>query len=316
MNLINSIKRLDVEYKLFALGGILGVMTILSPIFTGYFNFFGFFILLGFLLTFLPYMIYLYVQNSRVSAMEDQFPNFLRDLSEAKKSGMTLPVAVQKSVNTDYGPLSTEVKKMSDQISWGISFEVVLLRFAKYTGSRFIQRSVSIVIEANRSGGDISQVLQSVAEDATMIKESEAQRRATLSQYVMTVYAIYFIFIGILASLDKIMVPLANSPTLSMLGGGISGLTGSGAAPAAPVESGFDFDNYKILFFHMAMLQGLFNGLLAGQIGEGTVVAGFKHALIFIVSGFIIFLIFMYHFQIECLFVLDVAAFKALGCGI
>ena len=315
MNLINSIKRLDVEYKLFALGGILGVMTILSPIFTGYFNFFGFFILLGLLLTFLPYLIYLYVQNSRVSAMEDQFPNFLRDLSEAKKSGMTLPAAVQKSVNTDYGPLSTEVKKMSDQISWGISFEAVLLRFAKHTGSRFIERSVSIVVEANRSGGDISQVLQSVAEDATMIKESEAQRRATLSQYVMTVYAIYFIFIGILASLDKIMVPLANSPTLSMLGGGISGLT-AGAAPAAPVGSGFDFDNYKILFFHMAMLQGLFNGLLAGQIGEGTVVAGFKHALIFIVSGFILFLVFMYHFQIECLFVLDVAAFKALGCGI
>ncbi len=315
MNLLHQILNLQVEYKLLAGGGIFGILTILIPLATGQFKFFGLFLVLGFFFAFAPYLSYLYLKHSRLIAVEEQFPNFLRDLSESKKSGMTLPTAVQKSAKTDYGPLSTDVKRMGDQISWGVSFEAVLQRFAKNTGSRFIQRSVSIVIEAHRSGGDIAQVLRSVAEDAAMIKESEARRKATLSQYVMTVYAIYFIFIGILTSLDKIMVPLASSPTLGMIGGGIGGMVGSGMEAAAPETGGFDFDNYKILFFHMAMLQGIFNGLLAGQIGEGTVVAGLKHSLIFVVLGFLAFLIFMYQFKVECMFVFSVTAFKALGCG-
>jgi archaeal flagellar protein FlaJ len=284
----------------------------LVPIFTNQLKFFGLFLFLGFFLAMAPYLLYLFMKHSRVIDIEEQFPNFLRDLAESKRSGMTLPLAVQKCANTDYGPLSREVKKMSDQISWGISFEEVFTRFAAQTGSRFIQRSISIVVEAQRSGGAISDVLQSVAEDAAMIKESDAQRRSTLSQYVMTVYAIYFIFIGILTSLDRIMVPLASSPTLGMMGGGASLFGGSAAAPAS---GGFDFDEYKILFFHMAILQGIFNGLLAGQIGEGTIVAGFKHAFIFLVTGFILFLVIMYKFKVECMFVLSVTAFKALGCG-
>jgi len=316
MNILNRILNLQVEYKLLAGGGMIGILTIFIPLVTGQLKFFGLFLVLGFFFAFAPYFLYLYLRHSRLIAIEEQFPNFLRDLSESKKSGMTLPMAVQRSGKTEYGPLSTEVGKMGDQISWGVSFEDVLQRFAKNTGSRFIQRSVSIVIEAHRSGGDIAQVLQSVAEDATMIKESETRRKATLSQYVMTVYAIYFIFIGILTSLDKIMVPLASSPTLGMLGGGIGGLVGGSVEAAAPAAGGFDFDTYKILFFHMAMLQGIFNGLLAGQIGEGTIVAGFKHSLIFVVSGFLAFLIFMYQFKIECMFVFSVTAFKALGCGV
>jgi len=313
MSLIAQVKRIETEVKLLMLGGAIGIFTMLVPIYTGQAKFFGLFLFLGFFLAMAPYLLYLFMKHSRVIDMEEQFPNFLRDLAESKRSGMTLPLAVQKCANTDYGPLSREVKRMSDQISWGISFEEVFLRFANSAGSRFIQRSVSIVIEAQRSGGAISDVLQSVAEDAAMIKESEAQRRSTLSQYVMTVYAIYFIFIGILTSLDRIMVPLASSPTLGMLGGGMSMF--GGQAAAAPAMGDFDFDAYKILFFHMAILQGIFNGLLAGQIGEGTIIAGFKHSFVFLVSGFILFLVVMYNFKVECMFVLSVAAFKALGCG-
>ncbi len=313
MSLIAQLNRIEMEIKLLILGGAIGIFTMLAPIFTGRTQFFGLFLFLGFFLAMVPYLLYLFMKHSKVIDIEDQFPNFLRDLSESKRSGMTLPLAVQKCANTDYGSLSREVKKMSDQISWGISFEEVFLRFANSVGSRFIQRSVSIVIEAQRSGGAISDVLQSVAEDAAMIKETEAQRRSTLSQYVMTVYAIYFIFIGILTSLDKIMVPLSASPTLGMLGAGMS-MFGGQAAATSPT-SDFDFDAYKILFFHMAMLQGIFNGLLAGQIGEGTIIAGFKHSFIFLVSGFALFLVVMYDFKVECMFVLSVAAFKALGCG-
>jgi hypothetical protein len=43
---------------------------------------------------------------------------------------------------------------------------------------------------------------------------------------------------------------------------------------------------YYALFLLMAIIQGIFSGLVAGQIGEGSVTAGLKHSSIMTLSGF------------------------------
>ena len=43
---------------------------------------------------------------------------------------------------------------------------------------------------------------------------------------------------------------------------------------------------YNALFMVMAIVQGIFTGLVAGQIGEGSVIAGVKHSIIMTTSGF------------------------------
>jgi len=43
---------------------------------------------------------------------------------------------------------------------------------------------------------------------------------------------------------------------------------------------------YNGLFLLMTVIQGIFAGLVAGQIGEGSVIAGFKHSVIMTLSGF------------------------------
>jgi len=47
---------------------------------------------------------------------------------------------------------------------------------------------------------------------------------------------------------------------------------------------------YYALFLLMAIVQGIFSGLVAGQIGEGSVTAGLKHSSIMTISGFSILL--------------------------
>ena len=49
---------------------------------------------------------------------------------------------------------------------------------------------------------------------------------------------------------------------------------------------------YIAMFFSLILIQGLFTGLIAGQLGEGSVVAGAKHALIMVFSaiGVLIFI--------------------------
>jgi len=41
----------------------------------------------------------------------------------------------------------------------------------------------------------------------------------------------------------------------------------------------------------MVVIQGIFTGLVAGQIGEGRIIAGFKHSAIMTISGFAVLMI-------------------------
>lgn len=295
--------------KLLVGGGLAGLLILLIPILSGNASLLGLFAFGGLIIGATPYLVFLYLNDAKLRAMEEQFPNFLRDVSGSKKAGMTLPLAIAKCATSDYGALTEEVKRMEEQISWGISFDEALKRFGDRIGSPFIKKSTTIIIEAYRSGGAISDVLESVAEDAKMIRESEKEKHTTLSQYVTTVYIIHFLFIAILISLNKILGPLASAPGISGVSStslpGIGGGLGGG---------GVNLDSYKPLFFHMSIIQGFFNGLIAGQIGENSAISGLKHSLFFILVSVILFFIFMFDYKAICMVQLTLEALEAAGC--
>lgn len=269
-----------------------------TPLFS---NLFGGFVVAAILVAVGPSLAYVYAQQYRTEAMETQFPTFLRDLAEAKKSGMTLPLALERLMTSDYGALSKEIELMANQVSWGVPFEEVLTRFSNRVNSVFVSRAVTIINEANRSGGEIADILASVAHDAKMIKESEAARAASMSQYVVTVYVIFYIFLGILVSMNEIMGPISKIPQAASIG--------------IDVGSGASILTFKILFFHMALVHGLMTGLLAGEIGGGSIVGGLKHSAVFLLSALLVFLVVVYDYRLECIFAFSAPMLESLGCG-
>lgn len=260
-------------------------------------------VLLAFVISVTPYAFYNYFRFKKVKAMENQLPMFLRDLAESNKSGMTLPQAISSASKVDYGKLTPEIKKMYHQLTWGIRFDKVLDMFAKrLKDSDLISKSIKIIIEAHKSGGDIASTMETVATDATTIKESEKERKSRTSQQVVIMYLIYFMFLGIIIALLKILIPLmggAEGGGFGVLGGGLSNPCGKtevmgvcGFFSTMGEVFGFGANSYyKSLFFSMILVQGVFSGLVVGQIGDNSMVAGFKHSLILSVSGFTIFIL-------------------------
>jgi len=45
------------------------------------------------------------------------------------------------------------------------------------------------------------------------------------------------------------------------------------------------------VFFHTALVQGLFSGLVAGKMGEGSVRDGAKHATVLVTIAYVVFLV-------------------------
>ena len=75
------------------------------------------YIVFGIISLILPYGIYGYRRDQIRARVEEKFPDFLRDLAEYWKGGLSMTVAIQTLAKGEYGNLNDEVNKMSTQIS-------------------------------------------------------------------------------------------------------------------------------------------------------------------------------------------------------
>src|SRR5437870_124894 len=67
-----------------------------------------------------PYGFYVAKLQREVKQIERRLPDFLRDVAEAGRFGMTLAEAIVVSSGGRYGKLTPEIKKMAAQITWGV----------------------------------------------------------------------------------------------------------------------------------------------------------------------------------------------------
>jgi flagellar protein FlaJ len=57
-----------------------------------------------------------YLRRRKIKKMEQYFPNFLRDVAEMNRSGMTLTRSVGTIAKGEYGDLTIEIAKIDDML--------------------------------------------------------------------------------------------------------------------------------------------------------------------------------------------------------
>ena len=239
------------------------------------------------LLIFLPIGVVKYREYQKKQMMEEEFPEFLRDIIQGTRAGMSLPQAIRNTESGSYGALDEKISKMSAQIEWGVPFDEVLTEFGKETGSATVQRSVDTIIQAYDSGGNIQDVLESVSDNIRSLRQLREERQSQLYGEMVTGYIVYFIFIGILVALTTYLLPnLANAS--SSLGGSLSFFGGGGGAS---LEQNIAL--YRQWFTRLVYIQAIFSGLIIGKLAEGEMKAGFKHVAILFASGYLATTIFL-----------------------
>jgi flagellar protein FlaJ len=221
-------------------------------------------------------------EGMRVGNLENALPNFFRDLAGMNDSGMTLPNAVHIVATSEYGTLTPHIRKLDNEMSWGVGFVEALYRFGKGLGTGLANRSVDLIAKASKAGGDISEVLRAAAKDTFEVVNLKQERSNNMIIYVVIVlvaFAVFLFVIAILVSSFLTTMAVAGATATA------SGATGFGGI--------IDMFLYKRLFSHAAMLQGFFSGLVAGQMGEGRFVAGLKYSAIMLLVAWITFRFFI-----------------------
>ncbi len=230
-----------------------------------------------------PFSFYEYAKLRRINKIEKYLPNFIRDLAENSKSGMPLHMAIRTAARGKYGELTKEIKKMSTQISWGVSTEDALKKFAVRVNTPLIERSVSLIIEAGNAGGNVADVLTIASNDIQDLQILKEKRKIEMSTYTSIIYISFFVFLAVVLVLTSTLMPkMVDANKMVPEDGELISdvLINSGSTNGIISELHF-------IFLCAAIVQGFGDGLAAGVISDGKLITGLRHSFIMVFIGFI-----------------------------
>ena len=240
------------------------------------------FIILAALVAIVPAAILDFNEQRRIKNLENALPNFFRDLAGMNDSGMTLPNAVHIVAGAEYSTLTPHIRKLDADMSWGAGFVEGMYRFGRDLGTPLADRSVDLIAKASKAGGDISEVLRAAAKDTFEVVNLAQERSNNMLIYVIIVLVSFAVFLFVIAILVSTFLTTMATAGASAASAGARGFMGQ-----------IDLFQYKRLFTHAGLLQGFFSGLVAGQMGEGRLIAGLKYSAIMVLIAWVTFRFFI-----------------------
>lgn len=258
------------------------------------FLFFGsdFFLLLigiGAIIFVIPFIISILKESKESKEKEEMFLEFSRNLVESVKSGNPINKSILNVKNKSYGALSPHIRKLANQISIGIPLGSALQTFSRDVNNRTISRALTLIGQAEKAGGNIGQILESVAEAVNMSDKLRKERESASSTLVAQGYLIFVVFMIIILVMQFRILPMMSG--LSMGDGGgvnIGGMLGGGGGGIASGGPAMDPKELSNSFLALLMVQGLFSGLIVGKLSKGSIKDGVKHSFALMLMAFLV----------------------------
>jgi archaeal flagellar protein FlaJ len=223
-----------------------------------------------------------YAYQSWRQKIDDAVPSLLADVSAAVKTGINLDRALEMAADRDYGPLSVELRKLRTQLKLGVPFEEAIERMIARVKTNMVKRTFSLLVQANRAGGRIEQLLDVIQADANELFLLEKERRTAIRPYVVIIYIAFGVFLAVSVLLvDSFFTQVLQQHATGAAAGQFGSL------------SGLTLPTVKDLFLQMALIEAIFGGFGAGKLGEGSFSGGFKHVLIMAGITVLVFVLFV-----------------------
>jgi len=214
----------------------------------------------------LPAVITSYILSRKTKGLEGETTNFLRDLTEARKTGLSPEKCIENISGRKYGKLTKHLQVVSRQIRWGLPFKVVYETFKRRVKSWLTLINVYLLVDAIDVGGGSPETLETLTHYSEILSSIEMEKKSELRPLLFLPY------VG-----DGILLI-----SVIMFLGFIRSVMGSLGAMAIP------FSRFLILLLPPLMLHAYLTGIVTGKISSGSISAGFKHAIFLTVTAIVV----------------------------
>ncbi len=231
----------------------------------------------------IPFIIFYEIRAWRIRKIDERMPDFLRSLSSMNDSGILLSNSLKIMADAKMGILSKELKKLKEDISWGTSTSRALMKLENSIRTAVSTRILHTLIKANESTSDLKNVLYITSEQVKSEERLKKERSSEMVIYIFTIYVAFFVFLFIVYILSVYFFPESASFKNSANGGGYGGVG----------NSFFNIEEYTMLMFHSALVQGFTSGLVAGKMGHGSAYMGLKYSVSMMIVTYLLFTFFV-----------------------
>jgi len=231
-----------------------------------------------------PFIMGIVLVNREEEEVSSMFLEFSRNLAESVSAGTPISKSIVNMKERNYGPLSPSVIKLANQIELGIPLDRAFENFAEDVDNPVISRAVALISEAEKAGGEIGYILESVAKSISEVEKLKKERKAAIYNLVVQGYIIFLIFIGIMLVMKFKILPITSQiGSLGDIGASLTSAANIGIKGAS-----FSAAELSRPFLYLILAQGFFAGLTIGKLAEGSVKAGIKHSFILMILAFLI----------------------------
>jgi tight adherence protein C len=170
-----TVDRLQGAKIVFAIGGgILGLIYYLIGLPLAPFGL-AFAPLIGYLL---PIFGMKWMAKKRQEEIQYELPDFMDMMSITLKAGMSLDSALHYYITTNKGPLSEEIARMSQELSFGVQRETAYRALIDRTDSPELEALVQSMIQAHNLGTPISETFALQATEMRTMRAEKAKEKA------------------------------------------------------------------------------------------------------------------------------------------
>ena len=237
----------------------------------------------------LTHGILIIASESRKNFVEEILPDTLRLLASNIRSGLTMDRALLLSARPEFGPLAVEMRKASKEIIAGKPIDKALARLTLNINSRLLRRTIDLLTEGLRRGGNLPSLLDNLAEDIRQAKVLKKEISAVVMMYVIFIFFAVAIGSPLLFSISTFLIQT------------ITTISGKVEVPTV-ATSRLPFITFKVAAIDIQFLNfysltaigiiSIFGGLMIGLVQEGTEKAGLKYVpILLLLSYFVYFII-------------------------
>ena len=250
------------------------------------------FLVVGALVILGPPGIYLNAEGAATKDLERRLPEFLRDIAESGKFGMTLAASIQAAAKGRYGSLTPYIKRMAHQISWGITATESLKLFQESMDTKLTNRVVSLIVKAATSGGNVSDVLTIVAQDTKELQYMDDERAIIMMTYLTVIYIAFFVFLATVMILNKQFIPQMEKVIVKDKGASTdtseiaSSNTKTGGLGSTITQE--DIQAIRDIYIAAAIIHGLGDGIVAGILFTGRWQSGLMHSFLMVFMAYLL----------------------------
>ena len=213
-----------------------------------------------------------YIKISRInSGAENAIPSFLRDVTEARKIGLSPEKSiVHAAKRTGYGSFSETLGLVRNQMEWGVSLRKIFGNVRQKIQTWPVLVDFLILVETIKIGGGSSTALETLTEYSERQKDVDSNKKSLLRPYV------------ILAFIWSVLIALTTTMVASTVFAMTQiSLPGNTVLPLRLMQDQIN------LFSTGIILQCWLSGFFVGKVNEGTFAAGFKYSAMLVATAYI-----------------------------